>query len=173
MLVQPNGSKLWRFKYRFTEKEKLISFGSYPDVTLASAREKRDDARKQSDFGPRSVPATGSSTGSSRRRRPGIPFGAVAAEHLDNMAANGLAETTLVKNRWMLQVLAAPLAHRPIAEIMPIEVLDLLKRIEKSGRRETARKLRSMIGSVFPYAIVTLRATNDPTETASGCAADA
>ena len=65
-------------------------------------------------------------------------FGAVAAERLDNMAANGLAETTLIKNRWMLQVLAAPLAHRPIAEIMPIEVLDVLKRIEKSGRVQTA-----------------------------------
>ena len=62
-----------------------------------------------------------------------------------------------------MQVLAAPLAHRPIAEIMPIEVLDVLKRVEKSGRRETARKLRSMIGGVFRYAVVTLRATNDPT----------
>jgi integrase len=63
----------------------------------------------------------------------------------------------------MLQVLAAPLTRRPIADIMPIEVLDVLKRIEKSGRRETARKLRGAIGGVFRYAIVTLRATNDPT----------
>jgi integrase len=69
----------------------------------------------------------------------------------------------LVKNRWMLEDLAAPLAMRPIAEIQPIEVLDVLKRVEKSGRRETARKLRGMIGSVFRYAVVTLRATNDPT----------
>ena len=68
----------------------------------------------------------------------------------------------------MLQVLAAPLANRPIAEIAPIEVLDVLKRIEKSGRRETARKLRGMIGSVFRYAIVTLRATNDPTSPLRG-----
>jgi hypothetical protein len=57
------------------------------------------------------------------------------------MAANGTADATMVKNRWMLQVLAGPLAKRPIAEILPIEVLDVLKRIEKSGRRETAKKL--------------------------------
>src|SRR5205807_6585650 len=90
-------------------------------------------------------------------------FHAVAAEHLENLAASGTAETTMIKNRWMLQVLAAPLANRPIAQIVPIEVLDVLKRIEKSGRRETARKLRGAIGAVFRYAIVTLRATNDPT----------
>jgi hypothetical protein len=55
----------------------------------------------------------------------------------------------------MLQTLAAPLAKRPIGEILPIEVLDVLKRIEKSGRRETARKLR---GAIVRYAIVTVRA---------------
>jgi integrase len=160
--VQPSGSKLWRLKYRFAGKEKLISFGPYPDVTLVSAREKRDDVKKQL--------ASGRDPSVQRKLDRLIEekavqntFGAVASEHLVNMAANGLAETTLVKNRWMLQVLAAPLSHRPIAEIMPIEVLDVLKRIEKSGRRETARKLRSMIGSVFRYAVVTLRASNDPT----------
>jgi integrase len=63
----------------------------------------------------------------------------------------------------MLQDLAAPLANRPITEILAAEILILLKRIEKTGRRETARRLRGTIGSVFRHAIVTLRATNDPT----------
>jgi integrase len=79
------------------------------------------------------------------------------------LESSGTAKTTMVKNRWMLHVLAAPLANRPIAQILPIEVLDVLKRVEKSGRRETARKLRGAIGAVFRYAIVTLRAANDPT----------
>jgi integrase len=69
----------------------------------------------------------------------------------------------MVKNRWMLQELAASLAGRPMAEITPAEVLDVLKRIEKSGRRETARKLRGAIGSVFRLAVATLRASTDPT----------
>ncbi len=46
LLVNPNGSKLWRFKYRFAEKEKSLSIGMYPDVTLADARSKRDEARQ-------------------------------------------------------------------------------------------------------------------------------
>lgn len=45
LFVQPNGSKLWRMKYRFGGKEKLLSFGKYPDVPLAAARTKRDEAR--------------------------------------------------------------------------------------------------------------------------------
>jgi integrase len=67
------------------------------------------------------------------------------------------------KNRWMLEDLASPLANRPIAEIVAAEILIILKRIEKSGRRETARRLRGVVGSVFRHAIVTLRATTDPT----------
>ncbi len=162
VVVQPGGGKLWRLKYRFAGKEKLLSFGCYPTVSIASARQKREEAKKQ---------ITAGLDPSVKKKLDKIveekaaqnTFGAVVAEHLANMAANGLAETTLAKNRWMLEDLAAPLAKRPIAEIMPIEVLDVLKRVEKSGRRETARKLRGMIGGVFRYAVVTLRATNDPT----------
>jgi len=90
-------------------------------------------------------------------------FGAVAAECLANMEAIGASKSTINKNRWLLNDLAAPLANRPIAEIVPAEILAVLKRIEKSGRRETARRLRGVMGSVFRHAIVTLRATNDPT----------
>ena len=67
------------------------------------------------------------------------------------MPANRAAETTLSKNRWMLLKLAAPLANRPIAEISAAEVLSVLQIVEKSGRRESARKLRGMIGKVFRY----------------------
>ena len=73
------------------------------------------------------------------------------------------SKATLAKKRWLLEDLASPLTDRPIADITPAEVLDLLKRVEKSGRRETARRLRGVIGCVFRLAIVTLRATNDPT----------
>src|SRR5262249_28380332 len=95
-------------------------------------------------------------------------FGAIAAEYLENLEAKGAAETTMTKNRWMLQELAAPLTHRPISEIAPAEVLDVLKRIEKSGRHETARKLRGTIGSVFRLAVATLRAAADPTQPLRG-----
>src|SRR6202162_6451818 len=90
-------------------------------------------------------------------------FGAIATEYLAHMEANGASESTLSKNRWMLQDLAAPLSDRPIAEIVAAEILILLKRIEKTGRRESARRLRGVIGSVFRHAVVTQGATTDPT----------
>jgi integrase len=95
-------------------------------------------------------------------------FGSIAAEYLANLEAQKAAQTTLEKNRWLLQDLAAPLSDRPISEITPTEVLEVLKRIEKSGRRETARRLRGTIGCVFRYAVVTLRATSDPTAALRG-----
>jgi hypothetical protein len=160
--VQPNGTKLWRFKYRFFGKEKVLSFGPYPAIPLATARQKHNEAKR--------LLLSGTDPSMQKKldriaaeKAAQNTFGAVAEEHLANLETKGTAPTTMKKNRWMLQVLAAPLTRRPIADIMPIEVLDVLKRIEKSGRRETARKLRGAIGGVFRYAIVTLRATNDPT----------
>lgn len=162
LLVQPNGKKLWRFRYCFGGRENMLSLGAFPDVPLAAARAKRDEARQQI--------ASGTNPGVKRKLERITAatagqntFGAIAAEYLANLEANGAAESTLSKNRWMLEDLAAPLAKRPIADILPIEILHLLKKIEKSGRRETARRLRGTMGSVFRHAIVTLRATTDPT----------
>jgi integrase len=162
LLVQPNGSKLWRLRYRFNGQENMLAFGTFPSTSLANARTKRDEAR--------SLLASGMNP-SVKRKLDKIAaataarntFGDVAAEHLANLEANGTAATTMKKNRWMLQKLCTPIAKRPIAEITAAEILDLLKKVEKSGRRETATSLRGKIGSVFRYGVVTLRATTDPT----------
>ncbi|MFV2035215.1 MAG: tyrosine-type recombinase/integrase, partial [Halocynthiibacter sp.] len=162
LLVQPNGSKLWRHKYRFEGKEKLLSFGPYPLTTIAEARAKREAAKKLlaegSDPSVKKRLEKIAATTASR-----ITFGLVAEEYLANMADNDAAAATLSKNRWLLEDIASSLSSRPVKEITSAEVLDLLKRVEKSGRRETARKLRGVISSVFRLAIVTLRAENDPT----------
>jgi hypothetical protein len=112
---------------------------SFPTVSLAAARARRDDARK--------LLANGTDP-SVKRKLDKIAaatltqntFGAVAAEYLAHMEANGASESTLSKNRWMLQDLAAPLGNRAIAEIVAAEILIVLKRIGKSGRRESARR---------------------------------
>jgi len=162
LLVQPGGGKLWRFRYRFAGKENMLAFGVYPDVSLSDAREKRDQARKLLAAGidPSSRRKTDKAAAFVAARNT---FGAVADEVLANKEANDAAASTLDKNHWLLKELAAPLEKRPIAEITAAEILQLLKRIEVSGRRETARRLRGLIGSVFRYAIVTLRANGDPT----------
>lgn len=79
------------------------------------------------------------------------------------MKERDLAPTTMKKKRWFLLDLASPLHNRPINEITSAELLYLLKSIEKSGRRETAKKMRGAISAVFRLAVVTLRAESDPT----------
>ena len=162
LLIQPNGSKLWRLRYRFSGQENMLAFGTFPSTSLANARTKREEAR--------SLLASGMNP-SVKRKLDKIAaataarntFGDVAAEHLANLEAIGTAATTMKKNRWMLQKLCTSIAKRPIADISAAEILDLLKKVEKSGRRETATSLRGKIGSVFRYGVVTLRATTDPT----------
>ena len=160
--IHPGGGRQWRLRFRFGGKANMMSLGPYPAVSLLQARRKRDKVKEQI--------AAGINPSLSRKLEKLASaavaqntFGAVADEHLANLKKNGAAEQTLTKNRWMLQDLAAPIRNRPVAEIKPIEVLDILKKIEASGRRDTAHRLRSLIGAVFRYAIATLRAESDPT----------
>ena len=167
LLVQPNGSKLWRLKYRHLGTERALSFGPYPAVSLAEARTKRDEAKKLiADGVDPSVRKKLARIAAETAARN--TFGLVASEFLSNLEANGAAPSTMAKNKWLLEDLAAPLANRPIAEITAAEILDLLKRIEKTGRRETARRLRGVMGTVFRLAVVTLRAPSDPTYALQG-----
>ncbi len=162
LLIQPGGSKLWRFRYRFNGKENMLAFGSFPEVPLADARTKRDNARKALAKGE-----DPSQKKKADKLAAGIAaantFSAVTNEYIDKLKADGLAEITLDKKRWLLLDLASPLATRPIADITAAEILDILRRLEKNGRRESAHRLRGTIGAVFRFAIATLRATADPT----------
>lgn len=162
LLIQPNGKKLWRFRYRFNDKANMLAFGSFPEVPLADARTKRDDARK--------LLAQGTDPSQKRKAdklAAGVAsantFGAIAKEYIEKLKSDGLAEITLSKKRWLLLDLASPLASRPITEVTAAEILDILRRLEKNGRRESAHRLRGEIGAVFRFAIATLRATSDPT----------
>lgn len=162
LLVKPNGKKLWRFRYHFAGKENLLAFGLYPEITLASARRKRDEARR--------LVAEGIDPSLKRKADKMAvldasrnTFGVIAAEYLEHLKEDGRAQTTMEKNTWLLNDLAKPLHARPIKEITAAEVLALLRKVEKSGRRETTRRLRGAIGSIFRYAIATVRADHDPT----------
>lgn len=162
LLVNPNGSKLWRFRYRFSGTQKMIGFGAFPDVGLAAARDKRDEARK--------LVAAGTDPSQHRKDQKHAAevasahtFKAIAAEYIEKLEAEGIADQTGYKKRWLLLDLAKPIGDKPITAITAAELLILLKGIEKTGRRETARRLRAAISAVFRYAIATLRAENDPT----------
>lgn len=94
----------------------------------------------------------------------GNTFETLAADDMARLAARESAPATIAKVKWLLEGLAGPaLGKRAIAEITPVEILALLQQVERSGRRESARRLRSTIGCVFRFAIATLRAQTDPT----------
>ena len=167
LLVNPNGSKLWRQKYKRLGKERVVTHGSYPAVSLAEARRKRDAVRLEIDSGgdPAQQKKLDKIAAETQAR---MTFKLVAEEFLEDAAERDLAPATMRKKRWYLMDLASPLHERPIGEIKPPEVLYLLKSIEKSGRRETAKKMRGALSGVFRLAILTMRAETDPTAAIKG-----
>lgn len=162
LLVTPTGSRLWRLNYRFGGKQKTLSFGAFPAVSLADARGKRDSAKR--------ALADGIDPGAKLRLErvtrsiaSANTFDAVADEYLDKLRREHRASATMTKVEWLLSFARPAIGGRPIAEISAAEVLVVLRKVEARGRLETARRLRSTIGSVFRYAVATARAENDPT----------
>ena len=162
LLLNPNGSRWWRFDYRCGGKRKTLSMGTYPDTGLAVAREKLTEARR--------LLAAGIDPGEHRKaakaagaERAANSFAVIAEEWLAKQASR-MAPATLEKARWTFDDLVFPwIGNRPVAEVDPPEVLRLLRRIEDRGAHETAHRTKQRCGQVFRYAIATHRATRDPT----------
>jgi integrase len=159
LLIQPNGSKLWRLAYRFGGKQKTLAIGVYPTVTLKHAREKRDEAKRllADNIDPSMQRRLEKLTAAS-----GNTFRAVAEEVLVKLEREGRADVTLAKKRWLFDFAYPAIGERPIAKITAPELLAVLRKVEARGRYETARRLRSTCGMVFRYAIATGRAERDP-----------
>lgn len=104
LLVTPTGSKLWQFKYRIHGKEKKLSFGAYPDVSLSQARELRDGARKLVAQGIDPVQQKREDAIAAKHAQANT-FSAIASEYLEKCRRDGLASSTLNKGRWFLRLL--------------------------------------------------------------------
>jgi integrase len=162
LLINPNGSKLWRLAYRFAGKQKLLAFGRYPDVTLSEARDKREAAKRTlRDGRDPSVQAKLDKIAASAAAAQ--TFDLVADEYIEKLRREGKAENTLIKVTWLLGLARPSLGQRPVADISAPEVLHVLQGVERRGRHESARRLRSTMGAVFRYAVATTRAITDPT----------
>jgi integrase len=159
LLVQPNGSTLWRFDYILQGRRNTISFGSYPEVPLALARQRRAEARAKVAAG---IDPSRERQEARQAAEQVRTFGEVADEWLERQR-HVLAPTTFEKASWMLKTLVGPwLGKRPIDEIEPPELLTVLRRIEVRGKHETAHRTKQRCGQVFRYAIATGRAHRDP-----------
>jgi integrase len=161
LLVQPSGGKLWRLKYRFDGKEKKLSLGRYPEVSLREARARRDAARSSLANGVDPIEEQKAAALLESIERANT-FAAVAEEYLDKATKEGREAVTIKKSRWLLSLMTPAIGHKPIAQISPAELLQALRSVEAKGHHETARRMRSFAGRVFRYAVATSRAVHDP-----------
>lgn len=171
--VPPSGSLRWRFRYEFSSKAKLMSLGTYPTVKLKSARDARDDAREMLRNGI--DPSTRRQAEKRAQARAGEnSLEAVSREWFEVVHQKAVVVTHSGRNLRRLERYVFPkIGRRPIAEIEPADVLDLLRGIEKSGKVETVHRVKTLIGHVFRYAIATGRAKRDPTADLRGLLASA
>lgn len=159
--IAPSGGKWWRLKYRFGGKEKRYSLGVYPEVTLATARKKRDEAREKL--------AAGIDPGEAKKAEKRASL--LAAAHSFEVVARGWMDErkTTVESAQHAKTLARMendvfpwLGKRPIAEIDAPEILVVLKRVDGRGARFTAHRIRSEISRVFRYGIKEGHCKADP-----------
>jgi len=160
LTVAPSSAKWWRLKYRFGGKERRIGLGVYPEVSLAEARLRRDEAR--------ALLRSGKDPGRERqaeRLRTAVAaentFKAVSGDWLKEVRP-GLAPSSYKKNVWLLDLVMGDLGSRPISGITAPDVLAALERIKAKGRHESARRAKQLVGQVFAYAIEKHRADRNP-----------
>ncbi len=155
LLITPTNGKLWRFDYRFDNKRKMLALGAYPSVTLAEARQRREDAKKllANGIDPGAMKKTLKSTG---KELAANTFEVIARQwHLKFSAAGKWSPTHAADIMHRLEKdIFPPLGSRPISEIKPKELLTVLERIASRGALDSAHRLRHHCGMIFRYAIV-------------------
>ncbi|MCP6173984.1 tyrosine-type recombinase/integrase [Klebsiella pneumoniae] len=167
LLVNPNGSRYWRLKYRVAGKEKLLALGVYPDVTLAEARQKRADAKK--------VLAAGGDPGQEKQEEKQAKEQAVANSferlamewhtHKSTSWSEGYAEHLLM---YLKKDIFPFIGQKAITDISPVEMLNVLRKMEQRGVLDKLKKTRQACRQIFTYAIITGRAEHNPVSDLAG-----
>lgn len=158
LLVKTSGAKYWRYRYTFAGKEKMLALGVYPAVSLAAAREKRDEAVRNVAAGVDPVKSKAMLQLRQQRR-----------SRLKRLLQNGTNSRSHAGHRYASDILEAfnkdifpAVGKLPVAEIEPVQMLTALRKIENRGATEKAAKTRRLCGEVFSYAVATGRAKYNP-----------
>ena len=160
LLLNPNGSRWWRFNYRIGGKHKQISFGVYPEVTLKEAREKRDAARKMLRDG---IDPSQAKKAQKASDSGADSFESIAREWFAKFSPTWTPSHGKRIFRRLERDIFPWIGKRSIGEIKAPELLTVLRRIEERGAVETAHRASQNCGQVFRYAVATGRAERDPT----------
>src|SRR5262249_53730940 len=161
LLVTTDGARYWRLDYRFTGKRRTLALGVYPIMTLSAARAGRDEARRllTQDIDPNAAKKA-------RKRAAKVAgentFEAIAREWIANQRHRLAARYCALLLARLEADVFPHIGSRPISEIDAPELLDVLRKVEKRGVIETARRLRQICGQVFRYALASTRAKHDP-----------
>ncbi len=161
LIVTPSGGKWWRFRYKLDGKEKLLSLGTYPDVSLKAARDKRDEARALLAEGV-DPSENRKAQKSARVERAANSFEVVAREWFTKYSPNwseGHGER--IMSRFERDIFPW-IGGKAISEIKAPELLACIRRIEARGALETAHRALANCGQAFRYAVATGRAERDP-----------
>lgn len=167
LLVKPDGTKAWRFRYRYGGRENMISFGNWPEVSIASARADRDQARAQLRAGT-DPSAARRNARVARAVKSANTFEAVAEDWIEANKAKWIpSQVERIRSSLVRDILPA-LGSRPIAEITPAEVLDVVKRVERRGALEQASRVLQRMTAIFARGVQTLRCPTNPARELSG-----
>jgi len=171
LYVTAKGQRYWRMDYRFGGKRKTLALGVYPDVGLANARSKRDDAKTQisNDIDPSDIQRAKKVAKSQSQENN---FKEIALEWVAKEARQWSESYTDKVTRMLTRDLFPQLGGRPIGDITPTELLACLRRIEGRGVFETAHRAKQVGGQVFRYAVATGRAGRDPSADLRGALAN-
>lgn len=167
LLVHPNGSKYWRLKYRVTGKEKLLALGVYPEITLADARQRRDDARKiiANGLDPSEIKQQAYKT---KVAAAANSFEAIAREWI-NSHMKDKASSHRDRTLRRFEVYLFPwLGSKPISDLTAQNILACIQRIQNQNKLETAHRVLAASGQVFRYAVQSGRAMRDITADLKG-----
>ncbi len=161
LVITPSGGKLWNFKYRISGKEKKLSFGPYPEISLTAARGKRNDAR--------ALVANGVDPSEIKKAQQLADtlethtFEVITREWHSKFSHSWVNSHSKRVLRYFEMHVFPWIGSRPIEAISARELLVVLRRIEEKGILETAHRIQQNCGRVFRYAIATGRAERDPT----------
>jgi integrase len=158
--VTEQGSKLWRFRYRFGRKEKLLALGAYPEISLLDARQRRDEARRQiaHDIDPGALRKAQKQAKTEETET----FEVIAREWHTKFTTTWTAGHAITIKSRLERDLFPWIGKRPINQIKAPELLAVLRRVESRGALESAHRIRTIAGQVFRYAVATGRAERDP-----------
>lgn len=161
LLLSPSGGRWWRFRYAFAGKEKLLSLGTYPDVSLKAAREARDDARRMLAKGI-DPSAVRQYEKRAKREAAANDFEALAREWLENVKPKWAPVYHSDTLKRFEAFIFPGIGRRPVSEVTPQELLMLLRKVEARGTVETAHKIARACGQVFRYGIACGRCERNP-----------